>query len=178
MPAILAQIRLLNGLVVMQSTHPSIGGKFRTAFLILIGLFVGTGGLAFGGPPARFVSRRSGGGGAFFGPSINPYNPDDVWVGSDMSDLFHSTDFGRTWDTMDFRLLGGGNQPGRMECTSNPLVRYALNGDVPARSVDGGVTWTNIPPDPWSHRAVHLAGSMRLDGDCHKSYVHQPGHPG
>jgi hypothetical protein len=95
-----------------------------------------------------------------------------------MSDLFHSTDFGRTWDTMDFRLLGGGNQPGRMECTSNPLVRYALNGDVPARSVDGGVTWTNIPPDPWSHRAVHLAGSMRLDGDCHKSYVHQPGHPG
>src|SRR5262245_44465826 len=102
------------------------------------------------GPPARFVSRGPGGGGAFFGPSINPYNPDDVWIGSDMSDLFHSTDFGRTWETVDFRLLQGGNLPGRMEFTSNPLIRYALNGDVPARSTDGGVTWATIPPDSGS----------------------------
>jgi len=35
---------------------------------------------------------------------------------------------------------------GRMEFTSNPLVRYALNGDVPARTFDGGLTWTSIPP--------------------------------
>jgi hypothetical protein len=73
-----------------------------------------------------------------------------------MSDLFHSTDFGRTWDTVDFRLLGGGNLPGRMEFTSNPLVRYALNGDVPARSADGGVTWTSVPPDPWSQSVYCL----------------------
>ena len=98
-------------------------------------------------PPSRFISRGPGGGGAFFGPSINPFNADDVWIGSDMSDLFHSTDFGRNWDTVDFRILLGGSPRGRMEFTSNPLVRYALNGDVPARSRDGGVTWTNIPPD-------------------------------
>jgi hypothetical protein len=102
------------------------------------------------GPPAQFVSRGPGGGGAFFGPSINPFNPNELWVGSDMSDLFHSTDFGGTWDTVDFRLLQGGSQSGRMAFTSNPLVRYALNSDVPERSADGGVTWTSIPPDPWS----------------------------
>ena len=113
-------------------------------------------GLALAGPPARFVSRGPGGGGAFFGPSINPFNPDEVWIGSDMSDLFHSTDFGRTWETVDFRVLGGGSQPGRMEFTSNPLVRYALNSDVPARSADGGITWTNIPPDPWSQSVYCL----------------------
>ena len=73
-----------------------------------------------------------------------------------MSDLFHSSDFGRTWDTVDFRMLLGGSQPGRMEFTSNPLVRYALNGDVPARSYDGGATWTNIPPDPYSQSAYCL----------------------
>ena len=28
-----------------------------------------------------------------------------------------------------------------MEFTDDPLVRYALNGDVPARSYDGGATW-------------------------------------
>ena len=101
-------------------------------------------------PPARFISRGPGGGGAFFGPSINPYNPNDLWIGSDMGDLFHSTDFGATWDTVDFRILQGGSQPGRMEFTSDPLVCYALNGDVPERSCDGGVTWTSIPPDPYS----------------------------
>src|SRR5437762_2824635 len=103
-------------------------------------------GVALAQPPARFVSRGPGGGGAFFGPSINPYNTDDLWIGSDMSDLFHSTDFGRTWETVDFRLLLGGSQPGRMEFTSHPLTRYALNDSVPARSSDGGATWTSIPP--------------------------------
>src|SRR5262245_53938695 len=106
--------------------------------------------------PARFISRGPGGGGAFFGPSINPYNPDDVWIGSDMSDLFHSTDFGHSWGTVDFRLLLGGNLPGRMEFTSNPLICYALNGDVPARSADGGNTWSSIPPDPYSQSVYCL----------------------
>jgi len=101
----------------------------------------------FTGQPAHFISRGPGGGGAFFAPTINPYNLDDVWIGSDMGDLFHSIDFGRNWDTIDFRTLLGGSLPGRMEFTSNPLVRYALDGDVPTRSVDGGVTWTSIPPD-------------------------------
>jgi photosystem II stability/assembly factor-like uncharacterized protein len=105
---------------------------------------------ALGDPPTRFISRGPGGGGAFFGPSINPFNPDDLWIGSDMSDLFHSTDFGATWETVDFRMLLGGSQPGRMEFTVDPMVRYALNGDVPTRSSDGGLTWTSIPPDPYS----------------------------
>jgi hypothetical protein len=112
--------------------------------------------LAFPGAPSQFVSRGPGGGGAFFGPSINPFNPDEIWIGSDMSDLFHSTDFGATWETVDFRLLQGGSQPGRMEMTSDPLVRYALNGDVPMRSTDGGKSWVGIPPDPWSQSVYCL----------------------
>src|SRR5258708_4728143 len=104
---------------------------------------------ALAGAPAHFISRGPGGGGAFFAPSINPFNPEDVWIGSDMSDLFHSTDFGRTWDTVSFQMLQGGSLPGRMEFTTTPLVRYALNSDVPSRSYDGGATWTSIPPDPY-----------------------------
>jgi hypothetical protein len=130
--------------------------KFNAVGLLVIATLLAAASLALAGSPAQFVSRGPGGGGAFFGPSINPFSPDDVWVGSDMSDLFHSTDFGRTWDTVDFRLLGGGSQPGRMEFASNPLVRYALNGDVPARSSDGGVTWTSIPPDPYSQSVYCL----------------------
>jgi hypothetical protein len=118
--------------------------------LVLLFVFLGAATLTFASPPSRFISRGPGGGGAFFAPSINPFNPNDVWVGSDMSDLFHSTDFGRNWDTVDFRLLIGGSLPGRMEFTSNPLVRYALNDSVPARSPDGGLTWTSVPPDSQS----------------------------
>jgi hypothetical protein len=107
------------------------------------------------GPPATFVSRGPGGGGAFFAPSVNPYTPDEVWVGSDMSDLFVTRDFGRTWTTIDFRVLQGGSKPGRMLFTSDPLVRYALNDAVPMRSTDGGANWTSIPHGrPGQHRPV------------------------
>jgi len=121
------------------------------AAVLLVGV-----GQVLAGAPSSFVSRGPGGGGAFFGPSINPFNPNEIWIGSDMSDLFHSTDFGATWDTVDFRLLQGGSQPGRMEMTSDPLVRYALNSDVPMRSTDGGQTWISIPPDPWSQSVYCL----------------------
>jgi photosystem II stability/assembly factor-like uncharacterized protein len=134
-----------------RSARPTAG---RHCFALAV--LLAAAGLAQAGPPARFVSRGPGGGGAFFGPSINPFNPTEAWIGSDMSDLFHTDDFGATWETVDFRVLGGGSQPGRMEFTSNPLVRYALNSDVPARSLDGGVTWTSIPPDPWSQSVYCL----------------------
>lgn len=106
--------------------------------------------VALAAAPAQFVSRGPGGGGAFFSPSVNPHATDELWVGSDMSDLFSSHDGGRTWDTMDFRILQGGNQPGRMLFTSATNVRYALNGSIPSRSIDGGMTWTGIPHDVWS----------------------------
>lgn len=111
----------------------------RFLFMALLGLS------ASAAVPERFVSRGPGGGGAFFGPAINPFAPDEVWVGSDMSDLFLTRDFGRSWDTVDFRVLQGGNQGPRVAFTSDPKLLYGLNGGTIARSFDGGVTWTNVP---------------------------------
>jgi len=124
-----------------------------TAWLPVTILLVisGTVAAAGAGPfPERFVSRGPGGGGAFFAPAVNPFAPGEIWVGSDMSDLFVSKDFGRAWDTVDFRILQGGSRPGRMAFTSNPLVRYALDDSVPMRTTDGGATWTAVPRDIWS----------------------------
>jgi hypothetical protein len=126
--------------------HFTVSFRVEVMFLSMMVLLLGVSHSALAEPPARFVSRGPGGGGAFFSPSINPFNSDDLWIGSDMSDLFHSTDFGKTWETVDFRTLIGGSLPGRMEFTSNSLVRYALNDSVPARSSDGGTTWISIPP--------------------------------
>src|SRR6266446_10975743 len=86
------------------------GRRGRRHALFACATLLAAAGLALAGPPAHFVSRGPGGGGAFFGPSISPFDSDDIWIGSDMSDLFHSTDFGRTWNTVDFRSLFGGSQ--------------------------------------------------------------------
>ena len=67
-----------------------------------------------------------------------------------MGEVFDSSDFGGSWQTVDFRRQQGGSQAGHMQFTSDPLVRYGLNGYLPVRSKDGGVTWTNIAPDPWN----------------------------
>lgn len=124
--------------------------KFVRRIFSIFGIFLAAQ-IAPASPPNNFVSRGPGGGGAFFGPAINPYNPDDVWVGSDMSDLFHSMDFGRTWDTVDFRTLQGGNQMPCMAWTSDPKVRYALNGGTIVRSYDSGATWSNTPAAFYSY---------------------------
>ena len=44
--------------------------------------------------PTQWATVGAGGGGALFSPQINPYNPNEYFIASDMSELFHSTDAG------------------------------------------------------------------------------------
>lgn len=114
--------------------------------------------------PLQWVPRGPGGGGAFFGPAINPHRPHELWVNSDMSDAFVSADGGVTWHTMDFRVLQGGNRMTGMQFTSDPMVMYGMNGYTPVRSDDGGVNWTNIPQNAGSPSAyVVLADPDRTN---------------
>ena len=57
---------------------------------------------------ATWESRGPGGGGALFSPSINPHDVDELFMATDMSGVFHSKDFGRSWETLSFRTLQGG----------------------------------------------------------------------
>jgi len=101
--------------------------------------------MSAGALPQRFIPRGVGGGGAFFGPSINPHNRDEVYVASDMSDLFRSKDLGGSWEMLDFRSMRGHERMGSLQFTSDPNILYGLNSTVPAKSSDGGITWSNIP---------------------------------
>ena len=56
-------------------------------------------------PPRRFQPRGVGGGGALFGPTISPIDPDELYVGTDMTDLYHSLDFGAHWETIPFTVV-------------------------------------------------------------------------
>jgi hypothetical protein len=95
--------------------------------------------------------RGVGGGGALFSPSFNPANPDEMYIASDMGQVFHTTNEGAVWQTVDHREIHGGHAS-KVQFTSDPLIRYAVDytADLqrPTKSTDGGVTWTPMAADP------------------------------
>src|SRR5262249_31636497 len=106
--------------------------------------------------PTQWQSRGPGGGGAVFSPSYSPFNSSELYVASDMSDVFHSTNIGAAWSILSFKQIQG-NRTTQVQFTSNPNILYSLDysplpGDLeaqrPTRSADGGATWT--PVAGWS----------------------------
>jgi hypothetical protein len=112
-----------------------------------------------------FQSRGPGGGGAFFAPSFNPANSQELYASSDMSGLYHSTNTGAAWQIADFRQIQA-NRGSRVAFTSDANIRYTLNYDEsnivrPARSADGGMTWTDSPY--WTNTIGDDAYSIHAD---------------
>lgn len=107
-------------------------------------------------PPKQWTSHGPGGGGAMYSPSLSPHNVDELYVACDMSPQFHTTDFGRTWETINFRQLES-NKFAKVGFTKDPLVCWTLNyispggGDCvrPSRTVDGGKTWQLPSAEAW-----------------------------
>ncbi len=97
-------------------------------------------------PPRRFEPRGVGAGGALFGPTISPLDPDELYVGTDMSDLYHSSDFGTHWETIPFTVVQGDSFTST-QFTADPSLLYALTNDasdapVLVKSADHGRSWT------------------------------------
>ncbi|HEY2759566.1 MAG TPA: hypothetical protein VGI75_02445, partial [Pirellulales bacterium] len=103
--------------------------------------------------------RGPGGGGALYSPSFNPLNPQEMYIGSDMGQIFHSTDNGHDWSMVEYRQTYGGPNS-KVQFTSNPQILYTIDyssgGDViePTKSVDGGVMWTPLAHDPTDGGAI------------------------
>ena len=108
-----------------------------------------------------------------FAPSINPLDPNEIYVSSDMGELFRSTNGGATWRDVDFRQVQGGTLS-QVRFTNDSLVRYVLdasdaNGSdksVVARSGDGGLSWQRLPDPTETGDLIRLlvdpANSKRL----------------
>jgi photosystem II stability/assembly factor-like uncharacterized protein len=98
--------------------------------------------------PTAWQSRGPGGGGALFVPEISPFD-DQIYMATDMGGVFHTSDFGKAWTTLDFRLLLGGAFS-QVRFTSDPKTLYAIpyvdnDGDAaPFISTNGGVTFTQL----------------------------------
>ncbi len=104
-----------------------------------------------GQAPQSWSSKGVGGGGALFSPSINPVNENEYYVACDMSEIFHTTDFGLSYDQVHFSKIQVGvnskiiftNDPNILYC-----IDYANNEIVPIRSDDGGNSWQHLSGNP------------------------------
>lgn len=97
--------------------------------------------------PVAFYHTGFGGGGALFFPTINPSNDDEYYVACDMSQLFHTSNFGISYNQSDFSKLQIGNVS-TFEFTNDVHTAYTIyndgNNEFPVKSVDGGATWSTI----------------------------------
>jgi hypothetical protein len=101
--------------------------------------------------PTSWASRGVGGGGSLFSPSINPADTNEFYVSCDMSELFHTRDFGLSYETVPFYQIQGGTNT-VVRFTSNPQIRYSISNandvGVPVKSTDGGATWIKLAGNP------------------------------
>jgi photosystem II stability/assembly factor-like uncharacterized protein len=112
-------------------------------FLILTGLQQLT-----NAQPTTFYPKGIGGGGALYFPTINPANDDEFYISCDMSGLFHSADFGKSYSQVSFTRLPVMNTS-TYEFTMDPDIAYSIYNDgnegYPVKTIDGGNSWTMLP---------------------------------
>jgi len=103
--------------------------------------------LSVSSQPIAFYPHGVGGGGALFFPTINPGNDNEYYVSCDMSQSFHTTNFGMTYSQCDFSQLQVSNNS-TFEFTNDGFTAYTIyndgNNEFPVKSTDGGATWSTI----------------------------------
>ena len=119
--------------------------KMKTKFILIALLLLSI--LKISAQPIAFYPRGMGGGGALFFPTINPANDNEFYVSCDMSQAFHSTNFGITYSQSDFAHLQVSNNS-TYEFTNDGHTAYTIyndgNNEFPVKSTDSGTTWTTI----------------------------------
>ncbi len=126
----------------------------------------------------NFQPRGVGGGGALFFPRVNPGNDNEFSVSCDMSQLFHSTDFGRNYDQIPFQQLQIFGVNSTYEWTNDPNVAYCNHNDgnngYPVRTTDGGATWQALPGhDPNDEAVYRMAANYQKPNQVLLNYYGQ-----
>jgi len=120
--------------------------KTRITLLFVIALAIFSENSKAQSVPTSWTSKGVGGGGGLFSPSISQHNGNNLYLACDMSEMFHSSNFGQSWSDIHFQQLSG-NRNTEVQFTLNPNKLYAIkkpgNFYIPAKSYDGGSTWTN-----------------------------------
>lgn len=112
----------------------------------------------------NFQPRGVGGGGALFFPRVNPGNDAEYYVSCDMSQMFHTSDFGQSYDQIPFQQLQASGAHSTYEWTNDPNVAYSNHNDgnngYPVRTTDGGASWQILPGhDPDNESVYRMAAN-------------------
>ncbi len=114
-----------------------------------------------GAQPTRFQAHGIGGGGGFFSPGVNPVNSNEIFMVTDMTDLFHSLDGGNSWSVISFTsFVANPSLSPTIQFTNQSNTLYSTSSNwvtelsLAVKSTDGGNTWNPIPTDPTSGNGV------------------------
>lgn len=94
-----------------------------------------------------------GGGGAMFLPTIDPYDPNHIFVACDMTGAYVTFDDGATWRMFNLRTTVADFE---FDPSTQGTV-YAGNTSL-YRSEDGGIHWRLVYPDPANVIAENMVG--------------------
>lgn len=127
-------------------------------FLPLLSILFSLCSLSLPAQPQYWTARGMGGGGAFFGPALGSGGL--LYLHSDMSAYYRSSDFGAAWTTLPFTQLQASGSTTGIQLTSSPTTMYAISvaggSNRPMRTTDGGVNWVPLPSDPSNGSAISL----------------------
>ena len=128
--------------------------KTKHLFLLLCIVFS----ISLHAQPTSFSPKGIGGGGAIFALSINPSNNNEYYASCDMGEVFHTTDFGLSYNQVNFKHLIGGHNS-KVCFTATPGLLYSMNyaNDrvVPVKSTDNGVKWSKLTGNPDDYEEIY-----------------------
>ncbi len=111
--------------------------------------------------PAKFSAHGIGGGGAFYCPAVNPANNNELFLTTDMSDMYHSMDGGNSWTVVNFTYLVSSGMASQIQFTNTANKLYCIRQNLttevsyPIVSTDDGTTWAPLATDPSAGNGVN-----------------------
>lgn len=109
--------------------------------------------------PETWEPRGIGGGGAMYSPSFSPYDKEEIYLCSDMGELFHTRTSGKRWGMVHSKEVVATPRT-QVQFTDDPKVLYSVCTKgwqaVPKKSTDKGITWQELGTDPTSGEAYYL----------------------
>jgi len=146
----------------------AVSAAIITALVIVCVLSRGGAPAADSGGSYSWTSVGLGGGGGMFAPAISPHDQNLMFVNCDMGGFYRTTDGGKSWRMVDFRMLQSNTRAKPVFHPVDPNVAYAPEaGDISDLRVtrDRGVTWQPVTKGaPWGTAPVTALGIDRVDG--------------
>jgi len=118
--------------------------------------------------PSTWTVLGPGGGGAQYLPTINPQDPQNVYIRCDMTAAYSTRDGGKSWHMYNLRSVVRAFEID----PSQPNVAYAANSGL-YRTEDKGLTWSLVYPAP-----ANIVAERMLDDHAEQSFETADGLPG